>query len=145
MEFTFDTGTDVSTRTKKASKKLGLNLKEPEQTLNGADGNRLHVLGVADVAIKSTYIAIDTSVNILKGYRRNLLGMPEIKRLYLLAVINALCANKLDPLKEFPKTFEGLGTMPGIFSIDSSRNAAPVRFYAPRPIAENAFWNIFIP
>ena len=97
MEFTFDTGADVSTRTEKASRKLGLTLKEPEQTLNGADGNRLHVLGVADAAIKSIYRTIDTSVNIPKGSRRNLLRMPEIEMLNLLAVINALCANKLDP------------------------------------------------
>ena len=135
MEFSFETGADVFTLTEKACRKLGLNLKEPEQILNRADGNRLNVLGVADVAIKSTYIAIDTSVYILKGCRKNLLGMPEIKRLNLLAVMNALCANEFDHLKEFPKTFEGLGTMPGIFSFDLNRNAEPVRLYAPRLIA----------
>ena len=38
-------------------------------------------------------------------------------------------------MKEFSKTFEGLGTMPGIFSIDLNRNAEPVRLYPPRSIA----------
>ena len=121
--------------TEKASKKLGLNLNEPDQILSGADGNKLNVLGVAKVTIKSTFRDVDTSVYVLKGSRRNLLGMPEIKKLNLLAVVNAMCTTEFDPLKMFPKVFDGLGTMPGIFSIELNNNTEPVRLFAPRPIA----------
>lgn len=121
--------------TEKAYNKLGLTLTQPERILNGADGKKLSVLGVADVSIESNFRAVDTSIYVLKGSKRNLLGMPEIKKLNLLAVVNAMCKCEFDPLTMFPKVFDGLGTMPGTFSIRLNNNAEPVRLYTPRSIA----------
>ena len=135
VDFTFDTGADVSTLTVETSKKLGLSLREPDRYLSGADGSKLAVTGVGDVHIKSTYNAVDTSVYVLDGARQNLLGISELKQLNLLAVINAMCLNEFDPTREFPKVFEGLGTMPGKFSINLKRDIEPVRLNSPRPIA----------
>lgn len=121
--------------TEKDSSLLGLELYKPDQCLTGADGSKLNVLGIAKVAIKSTYRSIDTSVYVLKGSRKNLLGIQELKKLNLLAVINSMCISEFDPLKKFSKVFEGLGTMPGTFTVELEKQVRPVRLFAPRPIA----------
>ena len=105
VDFTFDTGADVSILTTETSKALGLTLSSPDRLLNGADGSKLKVAGVSKVYIRSTYNAIETSVYVLKGANRNLLGIPELRQLNLLAVINALCTNEFEPVKEFGKVF----------------------------------------
>jgi len=131
----FDTGADVSTLTVETSKILGLELRSPERLLSGADGNALRVKGTSDVHIESNYKAIDTCVYVLEGSRKNLLGMPELRRLNLLAVINAMCTDEFDPVRAFSRVFKGLGTMPGTFVIDLRRDVEPVRLFSPRPIA----------
>ena len=135
VDFTFDTGADVSTLTVKTSSKLGLNLKEPDRHLSGADGSSLKVLGFSRVNIESSYRTTDAPVYVLKGSSCNLLGMTELKNLNLLAVINGMCTDNFDPIQKFPKVFEGLGTMPGMFSITLRGEAEPVRLYSPRSIA----------
>ena len=135
VEFTFDTGAEVTVITEKASKVLGLELTEPAKCLTGADGSDLNVTGMSTVCIKSTYMSVNAIVYVLKGARRNLLGLPEIKSLNLLAVINELCVREFDPLKTFPKIFKGLGTMPGVFKINLKQDAVPKSLYSPRVIA----------
>jgi hypothetical protein len=102
VEFTFDTGADVSTLTEKTCDMLCIKLQEPDRCLSGADGSMLNVLGVSNVNIKGTYGAVNAPVYVLKGSSRNLLGRQELKQLNLLAVINAMYVNECDPLKEFP-------------------------------------------
>ena len=63
------------------------------------------------------------------------MGMTELRQLNLLAVINAMSSNEFDPIKVFNKVFKGLGTMPGIFTIELVEDAKPVRLMSPRPIA----------
>ena len=128
-------GADVSTLTEKTSKKLGLVLKQPERQLTGADGSNLKVAGVSEVCIKSTYCCVNAPIYVLSGSKSNLLGMPELRQLNLLAVVNATCTNEFDPVKKFNKVFEGLATMPGLFSISLKRDVEPVKLFAPRSIA----------
>ena len=135
VKFTFDTGADVSTLTEKTSKKLGLVLKQPERQLTGADGSNSKVAGVSEICIKSTYCCVNAPIYVLSGSKSNLLGMPELRQLNLLAVVNATCTNEFDPVKKFNKVFEGLGTMPGLFSISLKKDVEPVKLFAPRSIA----------
>ena len=109
IDFTFDTGADVSTLTEKDCEKLGLQLKVPERCLAGADGSRLKVLGIADVSIKSKDKAINAPVYVLKRSKRNLLGISELKQLNLLSFVNTVCAgtdlnrghdSKLNPVRK---------------------------------------------
>jgi hypothetical protein len=67
--------------------------------------------------------------------RTNLLGMPDLRQLNLLAVINALCVSEFDPIKEFSDVFKGLSTMPGVFKIEKTKDVRPVKLFAPRPTA----------
>ena len=55
VEFTFDTGADVSTVTETTSKILNLQLKKVDRQLSSADGSQLNVIGACDVRLGSTY------------------------------------------------------------------------------------------
>ena len=114
---------------------LKLELNEPVRTLTGADGSLLNVLGVATVDIKSTYRATKATIYILKGSTRNLLGMPELRNLNLLAIVNGIENQKFDPVAAFPNVFSGLGTMPGQFTICLKKDYEAKRLFSPRPIA----------
>lgn len=103
--------------------------------MTGADGTNLNVAGVCNVTIESKCCSVDTPVYVLKGSRKNLLGLPELRELNLLAVVNAMCASEFDPIKKFDKLFKGLGTMPGMFKIDLKPGIEPVRLFSPRSIA----------
>ena len=90
IDFTFDTGADVSTLTEKDCEKLGLQLKVPERCLAGADGSRLKVLDIANVCTESTRRSINAPVYVLKRSKRNLLGISELKRSNLLSFVNVV-------------------------------------------------------
>ena len=81
----------MSVVTEKTSKRLDIKLSATDKCLTGADGSVLDVIGSTDVYVKGTYKSVKASVYVLRGSNRNLLGLPEIRRLNLLAVVNALC------------------------------------------------------
>ena len=118
INFTFDTGAEVSVLSEQSSRHLNLSLTTPTKCLTGADGSVLDVVGMTDVTIKSTYRSIKTPVYVMRGCRKNLLGLSDIRNLNLLAVINNMAVDRFDPLTAFPKVFSGLGTLPGIFKIN---------------------------
>jgi len=110
-------------------------LNKPDKCLTSADGSQLNVDGYCIVCIKSTYNIVEAPVYVLRGSGKNLLGMPELKQLNLLAVINAMCVYEFDPIKEFSHVFKGLGKMPGSLYIELKHDVEPVRLFSPRPIA----------
>lgn len=114
--FTVDTGADVSTLTEHTSNELGLKLEQPEHLLMGADGTNLNVLGVCEVSVNSTYCSVDTLVYVLKDSNRNLLGVPALKELNLLAVVNAICISEFEPASMIPQLFStsGAKVKPGL-------------------------------
>jgi len=87
------------------------------------------------VEIESTYRSTEAPVYVLKGSTRSLLGIPELKDLDLLAIINSIENSQFDPIKEFPGVFNGLGTMPGRFKISLKENYEAKRLFTPRSIA----------
>ena len=134
MEFVFDTGAQVSVVTDRLARKLGLRMSEPEVSLVGADDSKLKVVGMSKVVIGSSSRDIDAKVYVLADARRNLLGMPELSKLNLIAVVDALSKSSFDPVQEYPGLFTGLGTLPGIFKIRLRQDAEPRCLYAPRSI-----------
>lgn len=135
VDFILDTGAEVSTITEQTLCELDIELEKPKKCLTGADGSNLNVLGTAAVRIKGNCRSTDSKIFVLKGSRRNLLGLPDLRKLNLLAVVNSLVSNMFDPMKIFPKVFEGLGTLPGSFRIHVKQGTEPKCIFAPRPIA----------
>ena len=82
---------------------------KPKGCLTGADNNRLNVMGTSSVGIASTCRGIHTDIYVVKGSKRNLLGLPEIRQLNLLAVTNNWSLEIFDPLKEFQNNVRGIG------------------------------------
>jgi len=135
VDFVLDTGAEVSTLTESTSDKLSMPLENPSKCLIGADGKSLQVKGTAMVNIKSKARSIESRIYVLKDSKRNLLGLPDLNKLNLLAVVNSLVANAFDPVTVFKSVFEGLGTLPDTFRIHLKKDAEPRCLYAPRPIA----------
>jgi len=88
-----------------------------------------------NVCIVSTFRSLDTNVYIIAGSSKNLLGLPDIRGLNLLATINSLCSSKFDPFRVFPEVFQGLGTLPYVFTTNVKRGIVPKCLYTPRTIA----------
>ena len=137
VSFTLDTGSEVTILTEKVSKSLHLQLNKPTMLLVGANNKKLEVLGESTVDLTNKGKTVPTLVSVLKGAKRNLLGVAEIRKLNLLAVVNSLSTStkKFDVFQEFSELFEGLGTMPEVFKINLRDDIKTFRLNAPRPIA----------
>ena len=121
--------------TENTSERLDIKLSATDKCLTGADGSVLDVIGSTNVCIKGTYKSVMAPVYVLRGSNRNLLGLPEIRRLNLLAVVNALRVSEFRPTEEYPELSKGLSTLPGVFKIQLKSKAEPRCLYSPRTIA----------
>ena len=136
LDFTLDTGSQVTIITEQSSRDLKLDLVKPSKYLVGADGTQLNVIGESEVELSNKNKSVDCLTSIMRGSRRNLLGIVEIHGLHLLHVVNSLacCFFVFDPFTEFAELFQGLGTMPDIFSIALKPDTKPYKIFSPRPI-----------
>ena len=136
LDFTLDTGSQVTIITEQSSRDLKLDLVKPSKYLVGADGTQLNVIGESEVELSNKNKSVDCLASIMRGSRRNLLGIVEIHGLHLLHVVNSLacCFFVFDPFTEFAELFQGLGTMPDIFSIALKPDTKPYKIFSPRPI-----------
>jgi predicted aspartyl protease len=135
VEFTIDTGAEVTVLTESTGRKLNLDYSKPSRVLYAANGSDLNVLGESKVNISNNGISTRARVYISDSASSNLLGRPQIEELELLAFVNGVSKFKFDPTVEFKEVFDGLGTMPGEFKIRLKPEVEPIRLCAPRPIA----------
>jgi len=122
--------------TEKTCGELCLSLETPRRLLVGADNSRLKVLGEAEVDITRKGKSIKSRVSVVRGASRNPLGVDEIYRLNLIAVVNSLTTKdaSFNPFEVYPKLFEGLGTMPETFKILLKQDTQPYCLDSPRSI-----------
>ena len=134
LDFTLDTGSQVTIITEQSSRDLKLDLIKPSKLLVSADGNPLNVIGESNVELSNKDRYVDCLASIMKGARRNLLGIIEIHCLNLLHVVNSMSCNPFvfDPFVEFSDLFQGLGTMPDVFRIVLKPDTVPYKIYSPR-------------
>ena len=137
VDFTLDTGSDVTIITDQTSRDLKLELKEPTRFLVGADSTPLNVAGESVVELMNKGLYVTALASIMRNATRNLLGIVEIRGLNLLAIVNSIQPNPeaFDPFKVFSKLFEGLGTMPDVYKIIMRPDVKPYKIRSPRPIA----------
>ena len=122
--------------TEDTGNKLNTKIHEPTRILLGPNHSELEVIGESEVLLSNKGLEIEALVSVVRGTKRNLLGILEIRKLNLLAVVNSISneSNVFDPYSEFAHLFKGLGTMPGIFKIDLREDTRPFRLCAPRSI-----------
>jgi len=101
VDFVLDTGAEVSTLTESTSDKLNMPLENPSKCLIGTGGKSPQVKGTTMVNIKSKAKSIESRIYILKDFKKKLLGLLDLNKLNLLAVVNRLVANAFDPVTAF--------------------------------------------
>ena len=137
VDFTLDTGSDVTIITETTSRDLRLELTKPSRYLVGADSTPLNVVGESVVELNNKGLIVSSLASIIKNATRNLLGIVEIRSLNLLAIVNSIRPSReaFDPYKVFKVLFEGLGTMPDVYKIVLRSDVKPYKIRTPRPIA----------
>ena len=137
VDFTLDTGSDVTIITDQTSRDLELELENPSRFLVGADSTPLSVAGESLVELNNKGLVLTALASIVKNATRNLLGIAEIRGLNLLAIVNSIQPSReaFDPYKVYTQLFEGLGTMPEVYRIIMKPGVTPYKIRTPRPIA----------
>ena len=101
VDFTLDTGSDVTIITETTSRDLRLELTKPSRYLVGADSTPLNVVGESVVELNNKGLIVSSLTSIIKNATRNLLGIVEIRSLNLLAIVNSIRPSReaFDPIK----------------------------------------------
>lgn len=94
VEFTVDTGSEVTLITKETSDLLGLALNKTSQVLVAANGGSLAVLGRAFVEVSNNERTTWAPVFVCGDIARNLLGKPQIEALRLLSFVNVVSVTR---------------------------------------------------
>jgi hypothetical protein len=99
VEFTIDTGADVTVLTERTGRRLNLNYSRPKRVLVAANGADLNVLGESRVNISNNGIYSRAKVFICEGASTNLLGKPQIEELELLESRSAPSRQEKDDVR----------------------------------------------
>ena len=79
----------------------------------------------------------ESSINdifVVEQLKHNLLGLPDIKDLNLLVMVNHMNSNNADVINQFPSVFTGLGSLSDEFEIKLNANTKPFTLYIPRKV-----------
>ena len=108
----------------------------PTKTLHGPDHQPLKVLGQVSVTLSSKGKVSSQQVYVVKGLEQNLLGLPAIEELNLLAkVAEVRHGPELDDVTtQFPALFSGLGTLNGDFQINLEPDVTLFALHTPRNV-----------
>jgi transposase InsO family protein len=135
ISFKLDTGAEVTAMTEQAFNQLkGVTLRKPTKTICGADRKPLKVLGQINVTLSAKGQSCNQAVYIVRNLSQNLLGLPAIQSLNLLAQVEEVTGQLGDVPNQFPKLFTGLGTLQGDFHIHLQPDATPFALHTPRNV-----------
>ena len=135
MIFKLDTGAEVTAVTQETLTKLSnVVLKPATKSLCGPDRKPLKVLGKLTVTLSSTHHKCDQEVYVLQQLKHNLLGLPAIQQLHLLAQVNQINQTQTDIVQKFPNLFTGLGSFTKQFEITLKPDAKPFALHTPRKV-----------
>ena len=135
MKFKVDTGAEVTAVTKLALKQLGkVQLHPATKSLCGPDKKPLQVLGQTNVTLSHSGKACIHNIFMVEQLKHNLLGLPAIKDLNLLVMVNHMSSNYADVINQCPSVFTGLGSLRDEFEIKLKADAKPFALYTPRKV-----------
>ena len=103
-----------------------LEVNKPEKKLCGPNSVPLALRGSLTVTLSQKQHKCDQEIFVVKQLKHNLLGLPAIKALHLLSVLEYLECDPTTAIKqEFLSLFTGLGTLQGDFEIQVKPNVEP--------------------
>ena len=132
--FKLDTGAEVtaiSDQTYEAMNKK-VPLTTPRKKLFGPAHVALEVMGQFDGMLVFQGKTSKQAVYVVKNLKTNLLGLPAITSLHLVARLDA--TSMCEVQEEFPTVFEGLGNLGEPYHIQLQPDAKPYALFTPRNI-----------
>lgn len=135
IQFQIDTGAKVTVIPSQVLEQLsGANLQPPQRTLRGASQSALPVSGQFTGKLTMGTHTTHQEVFVVDKLHKPLLGRPAIEALGLLTQVRSVNQAKT-PVERFPQLFQGLGKIPGEYTIQLKEGAAPFALTTPRRVA----------
>ena len=111
VPFKVDTGAEVTVTSEELWTSLHLSqLKPPTKRLHGPDSKPLKVTGELCATLQYRGHQCTQPIFVVKHLQHNLLGLPSIQALHVLAQVDAISTPITD---QYPNLFKGLGTFKG--------------------------------
>ena len=135
VTFKIDTGAEVTAINEETHRQVGEPPLTPaDRKLLGPSTQPLTVLGSFAGDFNHKQRKSKQVVYVVKGLQNNLLGLPAICALQLIARLHGM-QTKEDVLQQFPKVFKGLGNLGEPFHIKLKSDAKPTALSTPRNIS----------
>jgi len=139
IDFKLDPGADVTVIPYIMYKKLWSkrNLEESDLRLSGPDGSKIEAVGMFATKLQHKAVSVRDDVYVVRGLSQPLLGLRACEDLQL---VKRLCQvggrqnTEVDPTREFPKLFKGLGKIDHPYKIKVKEGARPFATSAPRRV-----------
>ena len=133
VRFRIDTGADV-TVVPDSYFKTTEKLQKTDKKLYGPGGSKIEVLGVhkASMETKKQNSKTVQDLYVVRGLKKPLLGRPAIQALDLLQRINAVSTSTVEPKKEYPELWQGLGRGENAYTVRLKDDAKPFSIATPR-------------
>ena len=139
LKFKLDTGAEVTAVSKATWQVLGKpELQQPNRHLSGPAGQQLQVRDYLMGRLSHKGKHTTQQVFVVDNLSTNLLGLPSITTLGLVARVDATslkgALSKEEVKKNFPKIFQGLGNLGEEYHVKLRPDAEPYALFAPRRI-----------
>ena len=133
--FKVDTGAEVTAITRSTFNQIqSVTLEKPKKTLRGPDRKPLSILGTITVTLSHQGKESRQTVYVIEDLEHNLLGLPAIKALQILAFLQEVIQEPQEVTQQYPKLFSGLGTLQGDFHIRLKPDAKPFALHTSRNV-----------
>ena len=130
--FKLDTGAEATVLSEEVMELLGVKqLKKPTKELCGPDQKPLEVLGELYVNLSHKGTTVRQPVFVVKQLKKNLLGLPAIRALNLLVMVESI---EDEISTKYPSLFSGLGSFPDTYKIQLNPDVKPYALFTPRNI-----------
>ena len=130
-----DTGAEVTAISETTLHSLtDTTLKRPSKALHGPAHTPLKVIGQFTGTFKYNNNRCKLHVYVVKDLKTNLLGLPAITALNLVARVQNISDSKETIMKQYPKLFTGLGTLGNEYKISLKPDAKPYALYTARRV-----------
>ena len=136
VTFKVDTSAEVTAVSESTLQTLGqLEVSMPDKKLCGPNGVLLDLRGSLTVTLSQKQHKCDQEIFVVKQLKHNPLGLPAIKGLHLLSVLDNIECDPTTAIKqEFPSLFTGLGILQGDYEIQVKPDAQPFSLGTARNI-----------
>ena len=135
LTFKVDTGAEVTAISERVFQEFeGVVLEKPTKKLYGPSKSPLKVIGQFTHTLQYRNRSSQQEIFVVKGLKKNLLGLPAVTSLELVARVDTLTDSQTEIITTFPKVFKGLGNLGEPYEISLKEDAVPHALCTPRRI-----------